>query len=289
MPSLNLLRGFEAAGRLGNFSDAAQELGVTQGAVSRQIKSLEAFVGVALFRRDERRPKLTDEGREYWESVSRCFRDLETSTESLMKGTNEQAVTICVLPTFAMRWLIPRLTLFQSAHPEIDVRVLSNDAPAKASFLKYDLAVVFGLEPPNSGAYEFLTEEANVAVCHPDLVAEYGTLSQADLPKFAILANSTRPSALKHWLEEMGTRESDLPDVRTFKHFYLTIQAALSGMGIALVPRIYVEAELHNGLLVKPFGKRRSKHGAYYLLRTASAPTKAVRQFQEWLLGQFQD
>lgn len=287
MPSLNLLRGFEASGRLGSFSDAAEELGVTQGAISRQIKALEEYVGTPLFSRDERHPKLTERGRAYWETVSRCFRDLETSTETLMRGSNEKAVTVCVLPTFAMRWLIPRLTGFQAKYPGIDVRVLSSDAPAKASALQYDLAVVFGVEAPSAATVHFLTDEANVAVCHPALVQGLPQLYASDIPKHTILAASARPAALQHWLAAMGTHVEALPNVITFKHFYLTIQAALNQMGIALVPRFYVESELQSGQLVTPFGPEPSRHGSYYLIQSASAHSDAARCFQEWLRGQF--
>lgn len=287
LPSLNLLRGFESAGRLGSFSDAAREVGVTQGAISRQIKSLEEALGVRLFVRDQVDTKLTEAGHRYWEVISRSINDMEAATQALLEADSVDAVTFRVLPSFATKWLIPRIRGFQDQNPLLRTRIETSNEPAIGRIGINRLVIAYLRDPPD-GAWLKLATETLIAVCHPDYCMPGAELAEEkDILKLPLLANSTRPTMWQEFLGRVGLESPHALRIEPMLHFYLTIQGALARVGVALVPDLLVEAELENGQLVCPFELSTFGPGAYYVSEPVRGSSDATLAAYEWVRNCF--
>lgn len=310
LPPLSSLRAFEAAARHMSFSHAATELNVTQGAISRQIKTLEEYLGVTLFRRLPRALELTDDGQQYLTHVHHAFEQLYRATEAILDGRRTVTLNANVLPTFAMRWLIPRLPHFTAAHPSIEVRMVTSIKPADFRLEDNDIAIRVGPGLPGPEgrapspidivmtndwsdvrAVPLLPDEL-IVVCAPQLI-DGGSASgppihaPADLARHTLLSTASREKAWTYWTRMMGLGEIEPKAAVAFGHFFMTVQAAVEGKGVAIVPRILVESELESGTLVMPFENASVAAGSYYLLcRESQWQTPKVSKFREWIVGE---
>lgn len=306
LPSLNALRAFESAGRLLSFSRAADELCVTQGAISRQIKSLEDMLGFPLFHRMTRAIELTDRGREYLPAVCEAFDRLEQATIRLSKKENHSILTVNVLPTFAMRWLIPRLPSFVARHPNIEVRMITSIRPVSFWRDDIDLAIRVGLPPQTPVASDGprislqmvddwqgvrsyrLMSDVLVPVCtralRKRLPAKAGP---ADLQKLPLLHMASRAHAWPDWFKAAGIAFHDSGENASYGHFFLVLEEALKGSGVALVPHALAESDIASGRLVVPVDFHAESAGAYYLLcRDHRSESHAIQVFRDWLLSE---
>ncbi len=286
IPSLSALAAFEAASRHGSFTRAAEELNLTQGAVSRQVAHLEQVLGVALFQRIRKRVSLTPAGAAYATEIREGLSRLAAATVSAMAFRGATGVLhLAILPTFGTRWLIPRLPRFTERHPGITINFTTRLVPFDFSREPIDAAIHFG-DPVWPGAilHRLMGEEV-VPVAAPALVARIGLASPADMLRAPLLQQSTRPRAWASWLEQQG-----LPPERAlmgprFEQFAMVSQAAVAGLGLAIVPRFLVEEELRAGSLVIPFDRPVTGSGGYYLVYPeARAEWPAVIAFRDWLL-----
>ena len=289
LPSLSALRTFEAVARHESFTAAGAELNVTQSAASRQVRTLEQYLELSLFRRTSRRNELTDAGQYYFDLVREALDRVEAGTTELLSARRGGGtLALGVLPTFGTRWLIPRLNHFRERHPEILINVVSTDGQFAADAPKLDVAVQFGNgDWPDAIATPLMAEEIVIA-CSPSLLERMPTLSDAaDLAAFPLLQHTTRTGAWPHWFRSVGFPEDQARWGASFEHFFMLIQAAQSGMGVALLPRILIEDEIERGLLVVPLPVRVDGPGAYYLVTPkAKADIVRVRLFRQWLLEQ---
>ena len=310
LPPLSSLRAFEAASRHMSFSHAATELNVTQGAISRQIKTLEDYLGVALFRRLPRALELTDDGQQYITHVHNAFEQLYRATEAILDGRRTVTLNANVLPTFAMRWLIPRLPHFTAAHPSIEVRMVTSIKPADFRVEDNDIAIRVGPGLPGPEgrapspidivmtndwsdvrAVPLLPDEL-IVVCAPALrdgEAKAGPplRTPADLAHHTLLSTASREKAWTYWARMMGIGEIEPKASAAYGHFFMTVQAAVEGKGVAIVPRILVESELESGMLVMPFENASVAAGSYYLLcRESQWQTPKVSKFREWIVSE---
>lgn len=275
LPPLNGMRAFEVAARHLSFRRAAEELGVTQGAVAQQVRGLEAHLGLSLFHRTARSLVLTEAGRGYATNLARAF-SLMTSATRVLRPEPVQA-TLSVTPGFATRWLIPRLGDFTAAHPDIDLRILASDRMADFQTDAVDLAVRLGRPPFGPGLVsEPLLEQVLVAVAAPPLgdPLQLTFLHDAhDLwPQFLALACEEPPQPQRN--------------IR-FSQTALAIEAALAGQGIALAPRAYVAQDLAQGRLVTCFATELRTGADFHMVsprKTATAPQ--TRRLRDWLRGQ---
>lgn len=288
VPSLSALAAFEAAARHSSFTRAAEELNLTQGAVSRQVAHLEEVLGVGLFERVKKRVSLTVAGAAYAAEVRDGLSRLAAATVSAMAFRGAAGVlNLAILPTFGTRWLIPRLPRFTEAHPGITINFATKLVPFDFTREPLDAAVHFG-DPvwPGARLHRLMGEEI-VPVASPALVARFGLSEPADMLKAPLLQQSTRPRAWANWLEEQG-----LPPQRAlmgprFEQFAMVSQAAVAGLGLAIVPRFLVEEELRSGALVIPVERSLIGREGYYLVypeEKASLPTVAA--FRDWLLAE---
>jgi DNA-binding transcriptional LysR family regulator len=291
VPSLDLLRGFECAARHLNFTRAADELFLTQSAVSRQIQTLEERLAVRLFVRKRRGLALTAEGDRLYRAVQGALRQVQDALDSLQPADDGQRVTITSTMAFSSLWLVPRLGEFHSAHPEVDVRVAANDRVLDLERERIDISVRYCPKDDAPADAQWLFAEELTPVCSPALLAGRPLQRPEDLSRYVLLHidDPDNPSpwlAWSNWLEAVGLRSLRPAGAVRFNYFDQCVRAALAGQGVALGRLPLVQDLLHDGSLVAPFGQRASTNRSYWLVRAAAAaPRPQVDRFAEWLLG----
>ncbi len=289
LPPLKALPAFELSATRASISAAAEELRLTHGAVSRQIKSIEDHLGVPLFRRFNRRIELTAAGAEFLPPVQQALQVLEASARRIAAHTRQGPLTVSCLATFMMRWLIPRLYAFNAAHPGIEVRLSASHAPVSFADGATDVAIRLGKPPWPRGvaAHPFLPDHVG-PVLAPALVARHRIKRPADLRRVALLHAETRAEAWTDWLSRSGTNGLDPTRGPRFEHTYFLLEAAGSGLGAAIGSYPLVQHDLASGRLVAPFGFM-ATDGAYCLLHARRAPNLAkIATFRAWIKAQAQ-
>ena len=253
IPSITALMAFEAAARYENFSRAADVLSLTEGAISRQIAGLEDFLSLRLFHRVKKRVQLTDIGKAYFVHVREDLNRLERNTLSAMAYQDgQQILELAVIPTFATKWLIPRLSEFNRLHPEIVVNLSERALPFLFGDSVFDAAVHYEHPAWAGNAQELLFDEELVPVCSPQLLDGKTRLSVTELATYPLLHKNTREDAWRHWFDQQGCHGLNPAGGPRHDLFSMIIQAACYGRGIALVPRLYIEDELKSGALLIP-------------------------------------
>ncbi|WP_018897825.1 LysR family transcriptional regulator [Rhizobium sp. 2MFCol3.1] len=279
IPSLNALRAFEAAGRHGRMTLAADELNVTHSAVSRQIQHLEALLGVPLFEGPKNRLRLTEAGVTLLAGLGTAFDQIDASVRAVA-DTDEGAINISCPGTFTMRWLIPRLYRFQSDYPKMEVRLTASSKPVDFERDGVDVAIRVGDPPWPAGAEVIpLFPEQIGPVIAADLaqdnVGEFGTIPE--------LHTRTRPQAWNDWRSRSGRQLSLGPRV-DYEHFYFMLEAARAGLGMCAAPWPYVVDDIHAGRLRAPFGFVDSGH--HYVALKRSRRNRKASLFCDWLAAQ---
>ena len=286
IPSLTVLQAFEAAARHLSFTRAAVELCVTQSAVSRQIKQLEDGLGQPLFLRSMNRLALTVVGSEYAAAVRKLLCDAESATLALMAyGGRGPLLSLASLPTFGARWLVPRLVNFVDQHPSVQLSMSTYIEPFEFTETGVDAAIHFGTDAWPGATCHRLMGEVAVPVCAPSL-SSVSFEDPAQVAQYPLLQHATRPRAWAEWFAQHGVR--NVPALRgmRFDHFYAVIQAAIAGLGVALLPRFLVDKEIASRELIVMAPQELRSEGAYWLVYPESrSHLPAVRCFRDWLLG----
>lgn len=285
IPSTAALSAFESAARHQSFTKAADELAVTQSAICRQIGALEDFLGVKLFRRSRRGVVLTEAGTNYARKVTSRLDEVERDTLELMaRGGHGGTLELGVVPTFATKWLLPRLPSFAQAHPGITVNLTARTRPFLFDETSFDAAIHAGESrwPGTEGV--FLMHENLVAVCSPKLIAPRSTIGRSDWGRYTLLQQSTRPYAWRDWFTSRGMQvEGDMSGPR-FELFSMLAEAAIHGMGITLIPRFLVDDELERGVLVQVVKHEYLSDRSYYLIYPEQkSENAALTAFRDWL------
>jgi LysR family glycine cleavage system transcriptional activator len=290
IPSLQALACFEAAARHQSYTRAAQELALTQGAVSRQLTALEDFVGVALFKRTRHGVSLTGRGRDYAAQVAIRLQALEQDALDVMSTQGLGSVLhLAAVPTFATRWLIPRLPALKVQQPELTVHIETRTRPFMFADTPFDAALFAGTPEQVSqwaGTQAVkLLDEVVVPVCAPRLLQGAASLQPESIAQLPLLQQSTRPLAWRQWFEAQGVAAAQALSGARFEQFSMTTAAAVQGMGLALVPRLLIDEELARGELVVACDRAMVSQRSYYLVRPdgVDAPLAAT-VFQQWLL-----
>lgn len=287
LPPLNALKAFEAAARHLSFAGAAEELHLTPSAISHQIKGLEEQLGVALFERRGRGVTLTAAGGRYYPALRQAFDQMQTATDALRSNDGLGSLTINVLPTFAIRWLVPQLSDFQRRHPEIEVRMTTSTEIIDFGRSDADAAVRFGNGKWPGLRARLLMREEIVPVCVPALLAGRPALEQpSDLKHFPLLHDVNRPDSWRQWLTAVGEKGVDPERGLKLETTNLAVQGALQGLGIVMVNPRLVRPELEAGILIEPFGFRLSTDSGYYLVYPQGRESRPrLAAFEEWLAG----
>ena len=289
LPSLTALEFFDAAVRHMSFTRAAADLNVTQSAVSRQIRELEGFLGQPLFHRIKQRLVLTEAGEAYAGSVRDLLTQAESATLQVMAYNGKGGVlTVALLPTFGSRWLVPRLGDFISRHPDIQLNLVAHVKPFDFTGSGIDAAVHFGSDVWPDAVCHRLMGEVIVPVCAPALLEGAAELEHpGDVARFPLLQLTTRPQAWTDWLHAAGVDSFDGPHGPRFEEFHMVIQAAIAGLGMAVLPRFLVQEELSSGRLVIACDRPVTSDQAYYLVHPErKGDLYKVCVFREWLLAQ---
>ena len=289
IPSTTALISFEAAARHESFTKAAKELSLTQGAICRQIASLEDFLGVELFRRSRRGVKLTEAGLSYSRRVATQLDAVERDTLSVMGQQGANVIELAVVPTFGTQWLLPRLKDFQHQHPEVTVNLTNRTRPFLFADTDFDAAIYFGDADWSGTESHRLMGEYPMPVCSPALLGKRTHLTPAAISELPLLQQTTRPYAWRQWF---NSQQLNVPRDMTgprYELFSMLAQAAMHDMGIALIPPFLIQRELKEQQLVIANPLALSSIKAYYLMiperKVESASLKA---FRDWLVNQAQ-
>jgi len=230
LPPLNALRAFEAAARLGSFKQAAAELHVSHGAVSRHLQVLEHWLGASMFRRLNRRVVLTDAGNAYLAEVSAAFERIASATSHHMARGRTRLLRVSATATLTLRWLIPRLSSFQVSNPTIEVRLTTSNEPVETLDEPFDLVIRRGSEEVAGYRIIWSLPEYRIPVCSPKLSAHLPLRCLLDLEKHTLLHSTSRPTVWSDWLKAAGSPDLKLRHSLVFEHNYQTLQAALDGL-----------------------------------------------------------
>lgn len=288
LPSVSALLAFEAVARLGSATGAAAELTLTQSAVSRQLKTLEDQLGVALVRREGRGLVLTAEGRSYVRDVRAILKQLAQASIAASTNPSGGTLNLAILPAFGMHWLAPRLRDFARRHPEVTVNLSTRLAPFDFRASPFDAAIHFGREDWPGVDYLPLLPETVVPVCAPLLLAE-PLPDPAEILRFDLLHLDTRPRGWARWLQALGIQATPPPGM-VFDQFSTMAQAAIHGLGVALLPTFFAEPYLADGQLVLASGHTSESIGSYFLVWPQDRPDSvALASFRDWLAEQAAD
>lgn len=291
IPSSTALKCFEASVRHLSFTRAAEELYLTQSAVSRQIRNLEEFLSRDLFIRLNKRLVLTGTGAAYYKEVVPLLDGMETASLRMLYREDEKTtLTISALPTFASHWLVPRLAEFQQQHPQFQIKVRSLSNAATEDAESVDVILHYGGDHWPRAVSHQLMQEKVVAVCSPDLLTRHNDTQQknwqsGDVVDFPLLHSSSRINAWSDWMAAKGLESGSFGGT-TFEHFHMLIEAAKSAMGVAVIPSILAEGSLASGELIAPFGDAVTTPHEYLLSYPADkADLEQVVIFRDWLLA----
>ncbi len=286
IPSTAALVAFESAARHQSFTKAADELALTQSAVCRQIAGLEEFLGIELFRRSRRGVKLTEAGLAYSRKVAAQLDAVERDTLAAMGQQGAQGLELAVVPTFATQWLVPRLKEFQRLHPEVTVHLTNRTRPFLFADTSFDAAIYFGDGDWSGTEAHYLMPEEPLPVCSPELLGERTQFAAAELANLPLLQQSTRPYAWRQWFAAQGLNvPRDMSGPR-YELFSMLAQAAMHGMGVALIPPFLIQRELEAGLLVPahPAALLSSDRAYRLMIPERKVESAALRAFRDWLL-----
>jgi LysR family transcriptional regulator, glycine cleavage system transcriptional activator len=287
LPSLNALRCFEAA-RSGSFPRAAEELNVTQSAVSHQVRQLEQWFGLTLFDRLGRQTIPTPKGQDLARSLAEAFDIMAAACRRLQQSDGGPALTIAALPSFATIWLIPRLSQFFQDHPEVSIKVIYAFSGHKVDFDEVDIAVLWGPGEWEGCRSTRLLPGSTVPICNPNYLEKEGPF---DVPQAILgkpLLHDTDRLDWQNWMRHAGLKHAGPSPGPIFQDFNLLRASALAGQGIALCPKRLIEDDLASGRLVQLFDTDIKHDYAYSIIEPASGSgrrSEALETFKHWLLS----
>lgn len=292
LPSISLLLAFEGVARTGSITAVADELALTQSAVSRQIQALEHQLGAALFIREKKRLKLTAAGREYALEIREALNKIAQASLALKANPGAGTLNLAILPTFGTRWLAPRLGRFAALHPEVTINLTTRLQPFDFASERLDAAIHFGEADWSGADHMKLMTETVVPVCSRKFRQERAVKAAHDLIRLPLLHLHSRPHAWEHWFEVNGISAPDLTGMK-FDQFGAMVQAAIHGVGLALMPEFLIDAEISDGRLVHAVSVPIKSIGAYYLVwpraRSQHLPTLKFRKWLETELARQKD
>jgi len=286
LPSIACLQSFESVARHGSVSRAAVELNLTQSAVSRQILQLEELLDVPLFERVRQRVMITDAGKLYLSSVKRVLIDLRTPTSQVMAcGGTTNLLNLAVLPTFATRWLMPRLAKFLKRRPDTTINFSTRTMQFDFNVEPFDAAIHYGSTNWPGAVAHHLMDEDTVPVCSPSYEIAHRIKKPVDLRQAVLLHQSTRTDAWTEWVEIVGVEHVQPRRGPRYEQFAMIAQAAACGLGVALLPKILIEDELASGKLSVLFAHSiRSANSYYVVVPEDKAPSQLVTDFIRWIV-----
>ncbi|NRB17080.1 MAG: LysR family transcriptional regulator [Rhodobacteraceae bacterium] len=289
LPSISSLRALEALDRLQSASAVAEELSLTQSAVSRQLQALERQLGTDLINRDNKRLSLTAEAQDYAAEVRQALTQIAQSTLRLQTAPLAGTLSLAILPAFGMRWLMPRLPDFSRLHPEVTINMATRLEAFNFAGEPFDAAIHFGHADWPGTQSILLKHEQLLPVCAPSLLGDLKIETPTDILNLPLLHIQTRPLAWKLWFSGQGDVSSRSLSGTMYDQFATISQAALHGLGVALMPDYLIEQDLAAGRLVALHPAPVETSGAYYLVwPETKSRHAALTKFRQWLATQSQ-
>jgi LysR family transcriptional regulator, glycine cleavage system transcriptional activator len=291
LPPLNAIRAFEAAARRGSFVEAAKDLHVTNWAIGKQIRLLEDWLGVPLFERRTRGVALTDQGADLLTDVSSALSRLTSATGRLRGPEATRRVSgvvrVNVLPSIALRWLLPRLSKFQESYPSVEVKISTTSRKLRYVGTAFDIGIRSGVEHEAGIRCETLMADRRLPVCSPRILRDHPIESPQDLRRHTLLHSTTTRAAWPHWLTAAGVPNLTPARDLELDHVYLQLQAAVDGLGIALGTLPLIEAEIAAGRLICPLAAPEFRADDYQLLVPLDRlRDPAIKAFRSWILSE---
>jgi LysR family glycine cleavage system transcriptional activator len=284
---MSALHSFAAAARLGSFSRAGDEVGLTQSAISRQIALLEDWLQLRLFDRVGRRVVLTVDGRSYADAIAPALDRIRRATGHALERRPDRELSIATLPSFGMRWLAPRLPRLTAQIPDIVVNFSARSTAFDFAEEPFDAAIHYGRADWMGATHDLLFHEQSVAVMAASFVEAHSIGRPADLLHAPLLTLASRRDAWRGWFSACGVSAEPVEQGPTFEHFLMLAQAAVAGTGAALIPLFLIEPELASGALLRPFPQPAPDAGAYYLVYPPDRlGSGALREFRDWLVAE---
>lgn len=293
LPSTSMLAAFDAAARTGSFTAAAKELALTQGAISRQVTALEQQLSINLFKRHKQTISLTEVGKVYAAEINKALSHIRSATLNIITNPTGGVLNIAILPMFGSRWLMPRLPDFLAKNPQITINTVSKLSPFDFSLEDVHCAIHFGKENWPHANCSFLMNEESIPVCSPILFNK-AKLNHVDnicahLVNLPLLHISTRPDDWQHWFENHHINndksQNKAKQGMHFEQFAIATNAAIAGLGVALLPKFLIQSELDRGELVPVCNKPLTTDNGYYLVtpknKLGYAPVVAFKQWLE--------
>lgn len=289
LPSIDGLTAFVTAADHGSFTRAADQLNLSQGAISRQVREIELHLGVRLFERVRQRIVLTDAGRLYLPQVKKVLDNLAAASRSVASLSNSTILSLVALPTFAGVWLVPRLSSFQKQNPTITLNITTRQSPIDYSSEPFDAAVFHGATHwPGTISY-LLMKEDMVPVASPKLGAGHLVKEPSDVTKFRLLHNMGSSNRWAEWLVQAGVQITEPPQGHMYQNYAMIAQAAVAAVGIALLPRYLIDDEVAANRLEIVGNEFASLTTSYHLiLPETRASSPAIQAFAKWLIAEAQ-
>lgn len=286
LPPLNALRVFDAASRNASFTRAASELSVTQGAVSRHVSALEDWLGVRLFARNLRGIALTPKGLVYSRIVRGALDQIEYASKQLAQEPDENTLRLKVPPTFAIRWLVPRLARFHALDRKLDLQITTSHQPVDFDREDVDACIHSDTGPPSNARFQRLFGETLLPVCSPRLASRGPRLATPrDIAQHVLVSSMHRPRDWPTWLRAAGLSDVDASNGIKVENSALAYQAAIDGVGVVIAQRSFICEDLANGRLVAPLALEVPGDGSYYFGYPAERPkSERVAAFEEWIV-----
>ncbi len=289
LPPLNALKAFVATAKHQSFTKAAAELGVTQGAISKQIATLEDYLQLNLFERNQQQIKLNNTTKKYYNSINKAFKIIEQSSTRLIKKPNKEIININILPSLSNQWLLPRLKNFKTANPHYQIN-LSTGSSTDLSTIDSDITIRIAKKNMWRNYHvNMLIREHMLCVCSPEFLQKCRIKNISDLLNYTLLHHTNRPNS---WVEYFKfhniTKLDKLQKSDGFERIFMIIKAAKEGEGIALIPDFLITKELEKGQLIPIFNNHYKSGYNYYLIysRTKSYLQK-IGDFKEWIENEF--
>jgi LysR family glycine cleavage system transcriptional activator len=290
LPPLNALVAFHAAAEAQNFTKAADNLFVTQGAISRQIRLLEERLGVSLFVRDNRQVRLTEAGQSYYQAVDLALAQILNATTQVQQPFDANQITLATTHAVASLWLMSRISHYCQDNAQVDIRLLASDSIMDMRTQDFDCCIGYSLQPPDGGSVVRLFDERIFVVCSPDYLQRHNDLNFEQLLATRQLVLDNADSGWFNWpdwFEGVGL-ESITPEQKiTFSHYTMLLQAAQQGQGVALAWEYLVDDYLASGMLVKAGELTMDTQAGFYLVTSPEGEKKqSVEQFCQWIADQ---
>lgn len=286
LPPLNAVKAFESSARHLSFSKAAKEMFLTQGAISKQIKILEDYLGKPLFERVNRGLKLTKKAEEYYANIALALDSISSSSSSFKdySDSKDRTILVSAFTSFANYWLIPRIEDFHKKHPDIKIYVSTAYAPeSKGLVTDYDI-LIWGYKYKFGNLKNIKIDDEEMVLVGAKSLISKKIKNVKDLLGYTFLQNNYRPEVLNNWMKSAGVNDKSIKHKLSFDYLFMMIESAKQGLGLAFIPKFFAQELIDKGILINPLKIRYKTNFAYYIVYPHQNVNEDVKKFSDWMI-----